>query len=242
MLRQICRNGRLSGFVQDCISAQSPLSAALMVMFPNTVNPQPQMSPTLSPHLEAQHNSKGQQLSSTEYNLILAHMNTLRANCPTRHYQDVPHPENAFVLPPIAVPVKHITHKGRGYSTFAMHSGNSSISYHRNNTLNSSHIDTGFITSMWAQILNGESHLFILVSPHSPLSNDDATKSPYTSRPGFLSTLVYSQPPGSQKRQQVLIQQSQIKAHVACYTRPPGTFGIRSGVMILIDSLHRNRK
>jgi hypothetical protein len=237
MLRQICRRGRLTGFIQDCISNQSPFSAALMVMFPNVMTPQSEMS-TVSSHSEAQHNSRGQKLPSVEYNLILDYIHALRPNCLARHYKDLPHPEDAVILPPVAVPVTHITHKGRSYSTFSMHSGNSSISYHQADGT----VDAGFITSMWKQILYGESHLFIIVSPHSQLSADDASQSPYTSRPGFLGTLVYSQPPLSQKQKQVLIQQTQIKAHMANYTRPPGTFGIKAETMILMDSLHRNRE
>jgi hypothetical protein len=95
---------------------------------------------------------------------------------------------------------------------------------------------------MWGQVLDGQSHLFIIVSPHSELSVKDAVQSPYISRPGFLGTIVYSQPTPSQKRQPVLIRQTQIKAHIAYYVRPPGTFGIKAEVMILIDSLHRNRE
>ena len=72
------------------------------------------------------------------------------------------------------------------------------------------------------------------------LPSQVATCSPYPSWTGFLGTVVYSQP--IPERQQVVIQPSQIHGHVAYYNQPPGTFGIKVGVCILIDSLHRNRK
>ena len=93
---------------------------------------------------------------------------------------------------------------------------------------------------MWSQVLQGEKRTFIVVTPHTQLSAPDATHSPYPSWSGFLGTVVYSQPVPA--RPQVVIQPSQIRSHVAYYNRPPGTFGIKVGVFILIDSLHRNRK
>lgn len=92
------------------------------------------------------------------------------------------------------------------------------------------------------QVLAGQTHIFIIVSPHSELAPPDTARSPCPSRPGFLSTVVYSQPTPNQKRLQVVIQQAQIKAHIAYYVRPPGTFGIKAEIMIMVDSLHRNRE
>jgi hypothetical protein len=93
---------------------------------------------------------------------------------------------------------------------------------------------------VWSQVLEGKKRTFIEVAPHTPLSASDATRSPYLSWTSFLGTVVYSQP--FPPRQQVVIQPSQIRGHVAYYNQPPGTFGINVGVYILIDSLHHNRK
>lgn len=95
---------------------------------------------------------------------------------------------------------------------------------------------------MWTQVLRAKSYLFIIVVPHAPLTANDTARSPYVSRPGFMGTVVYSQPTPMQERQHVLIEQVQIRGHVAYYDRPPGTFGIKAGVRVLIDSLHRDQE
>jgi hypothetical protein len=152
-----------------------------------------------------------------------------------RHHHHLPHPPGALVLPPVAISIQKIEHNGRGYTTFSSHPGNSSISYHCSN----GNIDMGFITSIWSQVLQGMKRIFIVVAPHTFLSTQDAFCNPYSSRTGLLGTVVYSQP--TQARPYVLICQNQIRGHIAYYNRPPGTFGIKVGVRVLIDSLHRNR-
>jgi hypothetical protein len=57
-----------------------------------------------------------------------------------------------------------------------------------------------------------------------------------------MGTVVYSQPTPIQEWQHVLIEQMQIRGHVAYYDHPPGTFGIKAGVRILVDSLRRNQE
>jgi hypothetical protein len=93
---------------------------------------------------------------------------------------------------------------------------------------------------MWTQVLMGVSCLYIIVSPHAHLTANDAAQSPYVSHLGFMGTVVYSKPTPTQERKDVLIEKKQIKGHVAYYERPPGTFGIKSEVRILVDSLHCN--
>jgi hypothetical protein len=235
MLRQICRRGRLTGFIQDYVNTDGPFGAALKILFPGAIVASTEKAAT---NHEAEHNSRGVALSAELYGTVLKHVNTLWPNSPFRHRNDLPHPPNAHVLPPVAVPVKHITHNGRNYSIFSMHPGGSSVSYRCQDGT----IDVGFIMSMWTQVLMGVSHLYIVVSPHAHLTANDAARSPYVSRPGFMGTVVYSKPTPTQERKHVLIEQKQIRGHVAYYERPPGTFGIKSGIRILVDSLHRNRE
>ena len=181
----------------------------------------------------AWYNSKGVKLASELYNEILKLVNSESPTLVFQHHQHLPHPPDALVLPPLAISIQKIEHDGRNYTAFSSHSGNSSISYRCTN----GDMDTGFITSIWSQVLQGTKQIFIVVSPHTLLSAHDAVRSPYSSRTGFLGTVVYSQP--TQARSQVLIQQNQIQGHVAFYNRPPGTFGIKAGICILINSLHR---
>jgi hypothetical protein len=122
----------------------SHFSAVLKVLFPDTILATME-SPIITPHHEAQHNSKGKKLSPKLYDSILTHVNMIWPNTSFHHHNNLPHPPNAHILPPIAVPTTHITHKGCSYSTFSMHSGGSSLSYLcRDGT-----VDAGFIVSMW---------------------------------------------------------------------------------------------
>ena len=232
MLRQICRRGRLSAIMQDHVHSNALFGEALKILFPDAI---PDPAPIQYSDMEtARYNSKGITLTPGIYNEILKLINSESQTSTFRHYHNLPHPPDALVLPPLAISIQRIEHNGRGYTAFSSHPGNSSISYHCSN----GDIDTGFITSIWSQALQGLKQIFIVVAPHSFLSAHDALRSPYSS-PGLMGTLTYSQP--TQARPHVLIRQNQIQGHVAYYDRPPGTFGIKVGVRILIDSLHRNR-
>ena len=222
--------------VQSYIASNSPLIEALKILEPQIKTEVESAAETShTPLAEAQYNSQGKNLSAEIYDLILAHMNTLFPSSPLHHFKDLPHPMDAYVLPPMAVPLLHVYHKEHGYSTFSRHPGNSSISYQSKEGVTKA----GFIVSMWSQILMGKLHQFIVVALHKPLTADDEQKSPFTSRPGLLSTIVYNQPP--ELCRQVIIQQEQIIGHVAFYRHPWGTFSIDAETMILVDSLHRNR-
>jgi hypothetical protein len=81
MLRQICRHGRLVGFIQDYINTDGPFSTALKVLFPDAVIT-PTELPIITPNNEALQNSKGKRLSPNLYQSILTHVNTLWPNTP----------------------------------------------------------------------------------------------------------------------------------------------------------------
>jgi hypothetical protein len=97
MLRQICRRGRLTAFIQGCMTLENPLSKALQILFPEThVEKELAQMPPLA---EAHHNAQGINLPIHVYNLILEHMNTLSLSSPIRHFKNLPHPMEAYVLP-----------------------------------------------------------------------------------------------------------------------------------------------
>ena len=237
MLRQICHCGQLAGVVRDYIDSDSLFGEALRILFPEAIAKlgEPSAPAHYSNVEAAQHNSKGVLLSPEIYNAILELVNLESPTPIFRHCNSLPHSLHALVLPPLANSIWKIKHNGRGYTPFLSHPGNSSISYHMNGN-----IDTGFITSIWSQVLQGKKRIFIVVAPHALLSAPNATHSPYLSQTGFLGTVVYNQP--ILARQQVVIQPSQIRGHVTYYNQPPGTFGIKVGGCILIDSLHHNQK
>jgi hypothetical protein len=167
--------------------------------------------------------------------MILEYMSMLTLPLPLHHFKILPHPTDTYVLPHMAVPLHYLQHKGREYSTFSKHFGNSSMSYKSKDGIT----EVGFITSMWTQVIMGKLYSFIIVSLHRPLSVEDEQKSPFVSRPGFLSAVFYSQP--SESCKQVVVEAEQIIGHVACYIRPPGTFGIEAGTMSLANSLHHHQ-
>jgi hypothetical protein len=205
------------------------LSKSLQVLIPQT------WIKTDSEALSSISQAKSKTLSPEIYDLILEYVNTILLFS-FRHFKQIPHPMDANILPRIAVQSNNLKHKERNYTTFSMHSGNSSICYKCKN----GDINAGFIISIWSQVLVRQLHTFVVVSPHEILSTADQELNPYKSRPGFLSAIVYSQK--SEPHKQIVIEKEQIISHVAYYIRPPGTFGIKAGTMILINSLNRNRE
>jgi hypothetical protein len=236
MLRQICRRGRLTALTNQLSSTPTDLFGKAFQIFNQAnlfskkdleINETPDVHSSLD---EANHNGAGKPLSNENYSLILDYINSKSPNTPFRHFSQLPHPIDANVLPPRAVPAKHLTHNGRTYSPYLIHAGNSSISYSQNNE-----IHAGFIQSIWTQILRGHLHTFIIVAPHPGLSPEDDKKNPYLSRPLFKCALVYSQ--AAKPTQHIVIEKKQIMAHIPYYQRPPGTFKINTATTILINSL-----
>lgn len=80
------------------------------------------------------------------------------------------------------------------------------------------------------------------ITPNTHLSAEDLAHNLYLSLPGLLGDAMYSHPTPDQGCAQVLIQQNQIWGHVAFYNCLPGTFGIKTGVRMLVDSLHHNQE
>lgn len=239
MLRQICRRGRLAGLTNIHNNTDSLFNKASRLLFadPAKVSGASNLD-NQSDVQAAEFNSKGSTLPLDLYELILQHINAIDGPNTFRHRNALPHPLDAHVLPPLALPVSRIEHKGHGYSTFTSHPANSSISFF-NGTLNT--FDAGFIVSMWCQVLMGQTRTFIVVAPHTPLSDYDRTQSPYVTRPGFQATLVYSEPTPVLECRHVVLETPQIHSHIAFRDRPAGTFGIEQPTRILLDSLHRNR-
>ncbi|KAF4616061.1 hypothetical protein D9613_006378 [Agrocybe pediades] len=198
MLRQICRRGRLMAQVNDSqspSSAGSLLSRGLSILRTSPVELDSDTSPQVYSALdEAKINAAGNRVPEHVYNLLLCHARMsipLPHNSIFRHYADIPHPIESFIFPPYAVPLHHLNHKGRAYSTYEKHRGNSSISFRAAD----GNVDIGFINSIWRQIVNGKEHTFLVISTHSMLSPEDARLNPYTSRPGFMCNICYADKP-----------------------------------------------
>ena len=229
MLRQMCRRGRLDALLGNAGVEPSNKTAhpALQILSSAPVDVD---SPVSFSALRQDN------LPSPIYNMILRYVNTGRTtSASVRHLQQFPHPTDAEVLPPRAFSKKHLKHKTRNYSIFAMHPGNASVSYRTIDGF----LAFGFIKSMWQILLENRTRTFIIVSPHQPLSAVDQVHSPYSLRPGFQCTVVYSRPTAMESW--VVIETEHILGHVPYYERPSGTFGIHQKTMVLIESLYRNR-
>lgn len=228
MLRQMCRRGRLTAYLRNT-SFLSKGSGSFEVQD--------------SKQEKSTKRTAGLELVPIDiYNEVLAHVNSTLSNeeLPYRHAQDFPHPqEGARVLPRHALPVRRFEHKGRAYATIALHPGNSSVSF---TPTTETAPDSGHIEAIWSFNLpgTGTERKFIVLSSHENLSLQDAQLNPYQSKPGFLANIVYTRDP-NKGLHFIIIETEAIIGHVAYYSRPPGTFGIKSATTVLVNSLHRYR-
>ena len=238
MLWQIHRHGCLAGLTNIHNNTNSLFNKASQLLFadPAKVSGASNLE-NQSDVQAAEFNSKGSTLPLDLCELILQHINAIDGPNTFRHCNALLHPLDAHFLPPLALSVSCIEHKGLGYSTFTSHLVNSSISFF-NRTLNT--FNAGFIVLMWCQVLMGWTRTFIVVAPHTPLSDYNHTQSPYVTRPGFQATLVYSEPTPALKCRHVVLKTPQIHSHIAFCDWLAGTFGIEQPTRILLDSLHHN--
>lgn len=133
-----------------------------------------------------------------------------------------------------ACPVTQMTHKGRSYSIKSSHPGASSVVFKASN----GEVSTGFILGLWVKEIRGITRTFVMVSPHLPLSAADEALNPWTSLPFFLNRLVYAH----ESPTWVLCDAFDILSHAPYYVRPPGTYQIASGTMIVHNYLNRARR
>ena len=227
MLRQMCRRGRFMAHLRDS-SMQLIISDPIKTLSDIILE---------KPTLKKDPGAAGLKIVPADvYNAILAYLNLQTPTSPLRHAQAMPHPHNACVLPRAAMPICHIKHKGRDYSTFDMHSGNSSVHF-RMEGINT---DSGHIEAMWQYTISGILRTFIVLSTHQDLSPQDKENDPYSPFAGFLAKIVYTRQTNNLSL--VIVEQDQIIGHVAYYIRPVSTFGIGRSTTVLVNSLHRNRE
>lgn len=234
MLRQMCRRGRLTAYLQNTslnvILTKGDSSAELSAS---------------KQKKSTKRNAGLQVVPLDEYNKILAYVNSALppGDSPYRHAQDLPHPLKAKVLPRYALPVRRFQHKGRGYTTISLHCGNSSVSFtpKSGTTTESGHIESIWSFNLSDAGVDDESRRFVVLSLHEGLSAQDAQRNPYRSKPGFLANIVYTHDPAKGLQRTMILEEEAIIGHVAYYSRPPGTFGIKRGTTVLVNSLHRYR-
>jgi len=226
MLHQICRRGRLMAHLHD--SSSHRLVPDSTKTFSDILLQTASIQEDIGAGLTI--------VPINVYEAILSHLNS-ETLFPLRHAQAMPHPDNARVLPRTAVSVHHFKHKGRDYSTVDVHPGNSSVHFSAKSKTYTA--DSGHIEAIWQYKIDGILRTFIVLSVHKNLSPQDEARDPYIAYPGLLAKVVYTRQ--TDNLSLVILEQDQIVAHAAYYTRPSGTFGIKSLTTILINSLHRYR-
>ncbi|KAJ2913156.1 hypothetical protein MD484_g7265, partial [Candolleomyces efflorescens] len=230
MLRNICRRGRLQALVKDApLSGNSLLASALSVFKGGKGLIQSADTRTAG---TIRH---GHRVCVEIYTIILDYLNVTEPQSSFRHFNLVPHPLDANVLPDFAQHENNFEWKTRSYSTYQAHAGNSSVSFKRND----GSVGAGFIQTILQQSLQNKPRTFLIISPHLPLTPLEEPLNPYRSMPGFLASIVYGKQ--SQLQDWLVIEPHQLVGHVPFYRRSAGTFGIPRPTIIIINSLHRDR-
>lgn len=242
MIRQLCRRGRLRASIQEQqqeytdtrkaspkqndgeeITAANIFSTSLDTLAGS-------VKQALHPSSEKSHI-----LPPDVYDLLLSYVNS-QLQIPFRRYDDFPHPLDAKIYSHWATPHSSITIHGRTYAIYSKHRGNASISFAHPHYPGS---QMGFINSIWSQQIEGACRTFLFIQQPIFLSNSDAISSPYASQAlvGLMGILVYDRA----SENCIVIEAEHVQGHVPFYRRPPGTFGIREGTMVMLNSLHRYR-
>ncbi|KAF9035825.1 hypothetical protein BJ165DRAFT_1409207 [Panaeolus papilionaceus] len=229
MIRQMCRRGRLTAFVQQQqheytetshqhtkarkeITAADVYRTSLNNLTRDTrpVPPKPTRDSDILP--------------AGIYNLLLWHINSQRAT-QLRRYDDFPHPPDARVYSHWATPLTTVVIHNQTYSTYSQHRGNSSISF----ALPASQgVQTGFINSIWSQHIEGIRRTFLLVQPPIFLSDEDAARSPYFTQQlsGLMGAVVYD----TVSDICIVVEPEHVQGHVPFYRRPPAWPSITSNL------------
>ena len=233
MLRQISCRGRLLALLQDSVHSSATtvchgLSLMAKTLFHSTTS-------TTANNTNLKSTTTQTNIPMAIYEHVLAYTNkNFSSSNPYRDFRHIPHADDARVLGRRATPIQHWKHNSHEYSIHSAHPGNSSICFDHNGVH-----DAGFIEQIWRILINGQTHMLMVISLHTLLSPIDQEKNPYSHRPGLACQLVYSHHPPL--CDWVVISPEQIIGHVAFYKHPPGSFDIQYATTVLVNSLHRYR-
>lgn len=224
MLRTIVRRQRFHAYCHNVSQhGDARLNSILQTLVPPHVAAIP--ARTLTPEeIETLYKTHGDLVPPEIYDALLTYINANTTE-QFRHCANLPH--TSRVLSQIAIKHKSFTHHTRLFGPRSLNPSNSCISF-----LNSSGVQSGEIISIWSHLIDGVLRDFLVVSPYSPLSDDDLARNPYNSFPGFQCTVVYWQP----TNQIIIIEPTHLIGHLAQLIRPPGTFGISRSIRILNHS------
>jgi hypothetical protein len=227
MLRKMCQRGLLAGVARAAASNEGILGKAMSII--------------LGEKEESYTGRVGkpdQPIQEEDYSRVFEYWKLSYPSSPLYHHSQLPVPPHAIMLGLTVDYIREIRHKGRIYSDFSMHAGNSSITYWVDEQRLS--YNGGFIQQMWTMWVGIEQRTFISVRPHTRVPTQDRKGIPFTDeRKHFNCEVIYTSP--ESPKDLVIIEPSLLRSHVAYYQRPAKTFGIGRPTTVLVDSLHRRR-
>jgi hypothetical protein len=148
MLRKMCQRGLLAGFARNAISNEGILGKAMSIILGEKEE-----------SYTGRIGKQNQQIQEEDYKRVFGYWNQRYPSNPLHHHNQVPVPLSALLLGLTVDYIREIQHKGRIYSDFSMHAGNSSITYWVNEKRLG--YNGGFIQQMWNMQVGTEQRTFI---------------------------------------------------------------------------------
>lgn len=235
MLRQACRRGRLEAFLHENNTGNDLDMELAMELQKAKGSKQNDKSQILSDVEVANALGQALKLSDFDYTLLLEYLHSVGQ--PWRPHYDIPHPDNALILPQLALKPTEIMFNSYTFSCQGSHLGNSAIQFYI-----PGHIDrlkqTGFIKSIWKIPLQYLMRTFLLVESHKLLTPEEEQLTPYPSLTHLSSRVVDL----ASSKQLYIIELHHIITHLTVYKRPTGLYGIPHETMVICWSLNRGRR
>jgi hypothetical protein len=235
MLCQSARRGRLDALLgNDTFRANVPELAEIL---------QPSTHPTSWPT----HNLNGSEVAAAHasakpldqrhYDLLLQYLRAIG-----RDYNSVytggPYALGTLLLPPTSQQPRQVVFEDQTYSRNNSHVGNSHIQFYI--PTHGGAIDTGYIEEIWELPLEGLWQTFFFVCQHHPLSPAQQKKTPYAVEP---CSRLQSKAVSCELSNTVYILEPQhIICHLATYTIPVGTYGLKREIMVINWLLNRKHR
>lgn len=177
--------------------------------------------------------AKSPSMQTHEYVSLQAYL--LFTGCAYHTYTDVPHPEYALVLPPIANCPSQINLNDHTYSCYSSHIGNSAIQFCDPKTQK---IETGSIHLILQMLLQGFMRTFLFVHGHGTLTDAEEQLTPYPTHPRFMTKVVDAKFSDTL----FIIEPQHIITHLTTLKQPAGTYGISRETLVVCWALNRGCK
>ncbi|KAK7058235.1 hypothetical protein R3P38DRAFT_2496785 [Favolaschia claudopus] len=226
MLKQMARLTRVLGSLHHDESQDSHQKELGDILEPEAHKKSLQSKELDGPEL-AEYLDEAPLMSEEEYSAIQEYLDSTGRQY--RSWKAVPHPENAFILPPRARRPLQFDLEGRTYSCSSSHAGNSLIEFYNQQTQSRF---MGYIHTILEIPLDGFTKTFILVHAHQDISNH---RTPYVNYPRMMCKVVEIQATANT----IILETQHIITHLVTWKRPAGTYGIDRETLAVCTALNR---